>query len=83
MSPEFKSTSSEDGAVCPYCNHVNNADGYDYELYDTNTDEWECDGCKRKFTVNVILSHWWECGTMEEREYWREAGRKLSEEIRP
>ena len=56
MSEDHYST---DGAICPFCEHVNKPDCDNYSLYSESTCEWECEDCGAEFAVSVYVSHSW------------------------
>lgn len=50
---------SDEGAICPYCGHLNKADGDSASLFSERTCEWQCEDCEEEFLVDVYVSHSW------------------------
>jgi len=59
--------SSDEGPECPYCRFVCNPQKLEaWELYDEDTEEFDCTWCLSKFKVEVIVSHTWLTEKMDE-----------------
>lgn len=56
---------SNDGAVCPHCEHLNDPSKDNYELYSEQTDGWTCVSCGNDFAVLVYTSHSWTTSPIE------------------
>ncbi len=57
------------GAECPYCRHVNDPMKQEaWELYDENTEEFDCSWCLSKFKVDVIVTYTWVTEKMDQGE---------------
>lgn len=56
---------STDGAVCPYCDHLNNPND-DYGLHSSDIEEWECGSCGETFGVHVYTRFSWTTSSIEE-----------------
>ncbi|MBO9428189.1 hypothetical protein [Sulfitobacter sp. R18_1] len=52
-------TYSTDGAECPYCGHVDDADNSDGALYSDDMDEWTCGSCNKPFKVSLYIHYTW------------------------
>ncbi len=50
---------STDGAICPYCGHMNMASDSDGGLYDESRSEWECGECLSTFKVSAYVQWSW------------------------
>jgi len=51
---------SDEGAVCPHCEHLNAAHDSDGHLYDEGLDSYQCDSCDREFQISAKVFWIWE-----------------------
>ena len=58
-------TYSDNAAVCPYCDYMNNPEDSDGYLYDEDTTTWECGECEKEFSVDVYRKFTWTCEEIE------------------
>lgn len=50
----------DEGAICPYCGHLNKPEDDDYQLYDQSIDEFTCNNCDKSFLIDLHISYsWW------------------------
>lgn len=49
---------SSDGAVCPYCGHLNSPQDC-YSLYDECIEDFDCENCGKNFKISVYCSWSW------------------------
>ena len=57
---------STEGAICPYCGHLERASDSDGMLYDESRCEYECGQCGEEFRVSAYNSWSWTTGKAEE-----------------
>ena len=57
---------SDDGAVCPYCGYINEAQESDGALYTQDTETYTCDHCDKQFRVEVDWTFDWTTRKIEE-----------------
>lgn len=54
-----------EGAICPYCGHMNEAIESDGLLYTEDTTSYYCDSCDKQFYVGVNISYSWTATRIE------------------
>lgn len=57
---------STDGAICPFCGHLDRASDSDGMLYDEGRCEWECGECGEEFRVSAYVQWSWTTTRQEE-----------------
>lgn len=57
---------STDGAICPYCGHLERASDSDGGLYDESRCEWECGECLSEFRVSAYNRWSWTTQKLED-----------------
>ncbi len=65
MSEDFW---SNDGAICPYCKHVNLPEDDNWHLYSEDTEEFTCTDCSKDFKVQPFARWSWTTEAMDEEE---------------
>lgn len=56
---------SSDGAVCPYCGHIDPADESEGSLYDDYLEYNHCPSCNKEYQVDLYISYSWTTKRME------------------
>ena len=57
---------SQDGAICPYCGYINDANNSDGYLYQQSTETYTCEHCNKKFEVQVDWTFDWTTKKIED-----------------
>jgi DNA-directed RNA polymerase subunit RPC12/RpoP len=61
MSEIPEDTYSDDGPVCPYCQHLHRPDDSGYYV----NGGFDCASCGKEFEMTVDVVHWWDCRAKE------------------